>query len=195
MRFVSTVCLLALAAAGVGCAGVDVAPIVSDGVPFVDDQNPVYIALGKESYGTVFENVLTVLGDYGFQFERINRYDGRVETKPRCAPGLGLFLKPGSPDLYQRALSTAQSYRHRLSVVIHPADQGGYFIEVVALKDIEDLPRPIKSTIGSATFRTESDLDRDYDVIDRNRTEAGWINKGRDPALEQEIIRRMKKLM
>ena len=195
MRLVSTACLLALSAIVIGCAGPEITPMAPAGVPYVNDQNPVYIPLGKESYGTVFENVLTVLGDYGFQFDRLNRYDGRIETKPRICPGLCLFLKPGSPDIYERALATAQTYRNRVSVVIHPADQGGYFIEVIALKDLEDLPRPSRSTVGAAVFRIETDLDRDYDVIDPLRSDPGWINKGRDPALEQEIIRRMKKLM
>ena len=124
-----------------------------------------------------------------------NRYDGRIETKPRVAPGLGLFLKPGSPDLYERSLATAQSYRHRVSVVIHPADQGGYFIEVTARKELEDLARPIRSVIGAAIFHIDTNVDRDFEVIDPNRADGGWIYKGRDCALEQEIIRRMKKLM
>src|SRR5262245_37565182 len=92
---------------------------------------------------------------------RCNRYDGRIETKPRVAPGLGLFLKPGSPDLYERALATAQSYRHRVSVVIHPADQGGYFIEVTARRELEDAARPIKSAIGAAIFHIDTNVDRD----------------------------------
>lgn len=194
MRLGSTACLLAFAASLAGCAGTELTPIGPAGV-YVDDQNPVYIALGRESYGTVYENVLQVLGDYGFQFEQYTRYGGRIETKPRVAPGLGLFLKPGSPDLYERALATAQSYRHRVSVVIHPADQGGYFIEVTARRELEDAARPIKSAIGAAIFHIDTNVDRDFDVIDPNRADSGWIYKGRDVALEQEIIRRLKKLM
>ena len=44
-------------------------------------------------------DVLKVLGDYGFEILESNRYDGRIETFPRTAPGLGLFMKPGSPDV------------------------------------------------------------------------------------------------
>jgi hypothetical protein len=189
-------CLLTLAACLVGCAGNELTPIAPvGGGAYFDDQNIVYIPLGRESYGIVFENVLQVLGDYGFQLEQQNRYDGSIETLPRVAPGVGLFLKPGSPDLYERFLSTAQSYRHRVSVKIDPAVQGGYFIIVVARKELEDLPRPIKSAVGAAIFHIDTNVDRDFEVIDPNRADGGWIYKGRDGALEQELIRRLKKLM
>src|SRR2546422_5363322 len=122
----------------------------------IEDQNPVFVPLGPNSYGKVFENVLQVLGDYGFEIMEANRYDGRIETIPRISPGLGLFLKPGSPMFYDRLLSTLQTYRHRVSVIIQPADNGGYFIEVIARKELEDLSRPLRSTAGAAVFRPEN---------------------------------------
>jgi hypothetical protein len=195
MHRVCSAIMMTLAAGLVGCAGTELTPVVPVGVPYVVDQNPVYIPLGRDLYGPVFENVITVLSDYGFQLEYANRYDGRIEARPRVAPGLLLILKPGSPDLHERALATAQSYRHRVSVQIHPAEQGGFFIEVTARKELEDLPRPIRSALGAAIFRNDTLIDRDQDVVDLNRADGGWIYKGRDTALEQEIIRRMKKLM
>lgn len=195
MRLPRLALSLALCAALAGCASFEMTPIVPAGAPYVSDQNPVYIPLGTELYGKVYENCLEVLGDYGFQIVESNRYGGRIETKPRVAPGILLPLKPGSPDLYERVLATAQSYRHRVSVVIHPAEQGGYFIEVMATKELEDMPRPVRSTIGAAIFRISNNVDRTYEVIDPNFVDSGWIYKGRDPALEQEIIRRLKKLM
>ena len=70
MRLGSMVCLLAFAASLIGCAGAELTPIVPAGSVYVNDQNPVYIPLGRESYGTVYENVLQVLGDYGFQIDQ-----------------------------------------------------------------------------------------------------------------------------
>ena len=193
--------LLALAALAVvaGCqtggAFIDVPPIVPHGVNYVDDQNPVFFPLGPESYGQVFENVLEVLGDYGFEIRESNRYDGRIETIPRISPGLALFLKPGSPDLRDRLLSTLQTYRHRVLVEIQPADNGGFFVKVTANKELEDLPRPIRSTVGGAIFRNENDVERQFEVIDPNVYDFAWIFRGRDTALEQEIIRRLKRCM
>jgi hypothetical protein len=155
-------------------------------------ENPVYIPLGHESYGLVFESVLQTLIDQGFEIQEANRYDGRVEALPRTAPGLGLWLKPGSPSFRERLLSTLQSYRHRVSVVIQPADNGGYFVEIIARKELEDLARPTRSTAGAAFFRNETTVERQFEVVDATVVDSAWIYKGRDPALEQRLIERLK---
>jgi hypothetical protein len=190
----------AVVSLGVGCAtGPAVAvPGLAPGETIAElEQNPVFIPLGPqpEAYAKVFENVLQVLGDYGFEILESNRYDGRIETRPRIAPGLILFMKPGSPDLRERTLATLQTYRHRVSVVIQPAENGGYFVEVIARKELQDLPRPVKQTAGAAIFQYPITVERQFEVIDAFVYESGWIFKGRDPALEQCIIAGMKKLM
>lgn len=201
MRLAWCACSLVMAGMLAGCAtwapppGPEITPIVPAGSEYVNDRNPVYIPLDDKQYGRVFENVIQVLGDYGYTLDIANRYDGRIETKPRIAPGILLCLKPGSPNLYERCLATAQTYRHRVTVIIHPAAQGGYFIEVTARKELEDLSRPIQSRTGAAIFSIGTEIDRDFEVVDPNRADFGWIYKGRDPALEQELIRRMKLLM
>jgi len=159
------------------------------------EHNPVFVPLGPASYGLVFENVLKVLSDFGFEIFESNRYDGHVETVPRIAPGWGLFLRPGSPDCYERLLASFQTYRHRVVVVIHPADSGGFFIQVFAFKELEDLPRPTRATAGAAVFTNFNSVERQYEVIDPTYFEASWIPKGRDTALEQAILRRIKSCM
>jgi hypothetical protein len=189
----------ALLALGTGCqngpALLEGPALIPAGSNVIHDQNPVFIPLGPDSYGQVFENCLRVLGDYGFEIQESNRYDGRIECLPRVSPGLGLFLKPGSPDLRDRLLATTQSFRHRVSVAIQPADNGGFFIEVAARKELEDLPRPERSTVGAAVFRNEPSVERQFEVIDPAFYDSKWIYRGRDLPLEQEIIRRLKKCM
>jgi hypothetical protein len=183
---------------GLGCVGEPLVQVPNlfpgDKLP-EGDNNPVYIPLGAASYGKVYENVLQTVGDYGFELMESNRIAGQIEFMPRIAPGLLLLPKPGSPDLRERLLATLQTYRHRLSVKIEPADMGGYFIHVIARKELQDLPRPVKQTAGAAIFRNLSDVDRRFEVIDPTVFEAGWIYKGRDRALEQQIIQKLKKLM
>ncbi|HEX3315995.1 MAG TPA: hypothetical protein VHR72_13945 [Gemmataceae bacterium] len=189
-------CLLLLAALDLGCASVDtpqLTPLVSTNTQYAADRNPVYIPLSD--YGRVYENCLRVLGDYGFRFAESNRYDGRIETMPRSAAGLLLPLRPGSPDLYERTLATLQSYRHRVTLLILPADQGGFFIQVIVRKELEDLPKPEHSIVGPAAFRTDQNVDQTTEVIDDSSFDSAWISKGQDPAMEQEIIRRLKLLM
>lgn len=187
--------LLALTASGCQALGpvADPTPLAVPGAP-VPDGNPFYLPHGNDFYGPLFETIIQVLGDYQFEIANgdTNRYDGRIETVPRVAPGLGLLLKPGSPSLYERLLATFQSYRHRVTVVILPADQGGYWVEVIARRELQDLPVPVRSTVGSSLFRNNN-VDRSYEVIDASFFEAGWIFRGRDAALEQELIRRIKR--
>ena len=203
MRTTSRYIVAALAACwGAGCQ--TSAPLTPppDGPPAPavraacdDDQNPVYLPLGPLSYGPVFEAILQTLHDYGFEIAEANRYDGRVETLPRIAPGLGLFLKPGSPDLYDRLLATTQTYRHRVTVIVNPATNDGYFVEVIARKELEDLPRPVRALVGGASFRSNPTVERQFEVIDATFFDAGWIFRGRDAPLEQELIRRLKKAL
>lgn len=155
------------------------------------EANPVFIELGHRQYGYVFEACLASLLDQGFEILESNRYDGRIETLPRVAPGILNVLKAGSPDLRERLLATAQTYRHRASIIIQPADNSGYFVEVIVRKELEDLPKPVRSTVGAAVFRSEQTVERQFEVIDPIFFESGWIYKGRDCALEQEIIRRL----
>jgi hypothetical protein len=185
-----------LALAG-GCASGPLLdnPLLVASAPAAPEHNPVFVPLGPYSYSTVFENVLKVLVDSGFEIYESNRYAGTVETVPRVAPGLGLFFRPGSPDCYERLLATTQTYRHRVVVVIHPADSGGFFIQVTAYKELEDLPRPVRATAGASLFQNINDVERKFEVIDPTVFEATWIPRGRDGALEQAILQRLKACM
>jgi hypothetical protein len=200
-RLLRLVAMALLPTCALGCqnlnAALDLPPIIPIGVDRVTEQNPVYLPLAPKDYGRVCEHVLEVLHDYGFEIAESNRYSGHVEAVPRIAPGLLLFLKPGSPDLYDRSLCTLQTYRHRVSVIIQtadpqPADHGGYFVEFIVRKELEDLGRPLRSTVGGAVFRTENTVERQTEVIDATFFEPNWIFKGRDKPLEQELIRRFK---
>ncbi|MBL8797339.1 MAG: hypothetical protein JNM56_25785 [Planctomycetia bacterium] len=154
-------------------------------------ENPVYIALGPDSYGMVFEKVIDVLNEY-FEIAYSNRYDGRIETFPRIAPGYEQPWKPSTPSWYERLLATFQTIRHRAFVLIQLADDGGFFVQVIVYKELEDLPRPLRSTAGAAIFRGSSTVDRQYEVIDPTVFERAWIPMGRDHLLEHAIAQKIK---
>lgn len=186
--------LLALVA---GCATgplVDNPVRLGGGSPAPCIENPVYVPLGPPSYSAVFEKVLDIVDDY-FAVAVENRYDGRIETYPRIAPGLEQFWKEGDPDFRQRLEATLQTIRHRAEVLIQPADDGGYFVQVTVYKELEDLPRPSRATAGAASFRSDQTVERQFEVIDPTIFESNWIPLGRDAALEQEILRKIKSCM
>src|SRR5262245_19417540 len=128
-------------------------------------ENPLYIPQGEMAYARVYEKILDVLSDY-FVIAYANRYDGRIETQATIAPGIEQPWKPGSPDLYQRLLAFCQTIRHRAVVQITTARDGGYFIDVKGLKELEDLARPSRATAGDATFRIETTVQREFEIIE-----------------------------
>lgn len=200
-RLLRRACVAVLPLLALGCqhldAAVDMPPLTAFGRRAVEYKNPDYLPLPKDDYGRVFERALEVLFDYGFEIAEANRYSGHIEAVPRVAPGVGLLLKPGSPELYDRLLCSLQTYRHRVTVVIQvadpaPADHGGYYVEFIVRKELEDLPQPLRSTVGAAVYRSEHTLERQTEVIDATFFEPNWIYRGRDTALEQEMICRFK---
>jgi hypothetical protein len=158
------------------------------------EANPVYVPQGPQcaAYTKVFDHAVAVLADFGFEVLEANEFDGRIETLPRIVPGIFQPLKPGNADSYQRVLSTLQTYRHRATVKIEPAQQTGYFIHVTVYKELEDLPRPIRATAGAANFRVDNNVQRQFTVIDPTVFESNWIPKGRDPEVEQVLLAHLR---
>ncbi len=156
----------------------------------VPQENPLYIPQGPGAYPRVFEKVLDVVDDI-WEIAYSNRYEGRIETQPSIAPGIEQPWKPGSPDFYQRLLAYFQTIRHRCIVLITTADDGGYFIDVKVLKELEDLPAPMRATAGAASFRMNSTIERQFEVIEQPVFESNWIPIGRDFKLEQVILERL----
>jgi hypothetical protein len=181
---------LALLLAGCATGPLQENPVLVRPQKVVVQDNPVYVPLGPRSYGMLFEKVLDVVDDY-FEIAYHDRYAGQIETFPRIAPGLGQPWKPGSPDFYQRLLASCQTLRHRAVVLIEPARDGGYFIDVKVYKELEDLDRPLRATAGTAAFRSDNTVERQYEVVDATVYESTWIPVGRDTLLEQVILERL----
>jgi hypothetical protein len=154
-------------------------------------ENPVFLPQGPASYGLVFEKVLSVVSEY-FEIRYSNRYDGQILTFPRTAPGFGEPWKPGSPACDERLLATLQSIRNRAEVRIDAAADGGFFVQVVVYKELEDVPQPIRATAGAAIFRGDNTVERQFEVIDPTVFESAWIPLGRNASLEQAILQRLK---
>lgn len=159
-------------------------------------ENPVLVSPGvptPAAYQEVFEKTIDVLDDY-FELLPPNPYDGRILTKPRIAPGYEQFWLPGNPDPRGRLLATFQTIRQTARAEIRAGERGGYLVYVVVDKELEDLPRPALVRIGNAAFQESPTVDRQLDVVGPD-TLAGssWFRVGRDYALEQQILDRIRR--
>ena len=159
----------------------------------------------------VWDQVVDIIDDY-FRIEREERVkligntliEGRIDTFPITGATL---LEPWHRDsvgFYNRLESTLQSIRRRADVRVIPVEQG-FLIDVVVMKDLEIVDRPIKASAGAATFRYDDSLNRDTEFDpDPNRlpgdparpigpraANSGWKYLGRDTDLEQVILGRI----
>jgi hypothetical protein len=85
--------------------------------------------------------------------------------------------------------------RRRAEVLIQPADDGGFFVQIIVYRELEDLERPTRATAGAAAFRSDNTVDRQYEVIDPSVFDSKWIPSGRDTPMEQAILQQLKTCM
>lgn len=159
-------------------------------------ENPILVSPGiptPAAYQEVFEKTIDVLDDY-FELLPPNPYDGRIVSKPRIAPGYEQFWLPGNPDPRGRLLATFQTIRQTARAEIRAGERGGYLVYVVVDRELEDLPRPSLARSGNAIFQESPTVDRQLDVVGPD-SQAGssWFRVGRDYALEQQILDRIRK--
>lgn len=174
----------AIAAPGVAVPGQPVigGPANAITVPVVDDE-------------LAWDQIADVVSDY-FKIAREQRarrglegcMEGRIDTVPQDS---ATWLEPHRQDsigTFNRWESTFQSIRRRATVRVIP-DTGSYRVEVIVEKEIEDLPRPEKSTAGAAALNMDITLPNDRaDDVSRTRRASRWLSLGRDPALEQRML-------
>ena len=158
-------------------------------------ENPVLLSPGvptAEAYREVFEKTVDILDDY-FELLPPDPYDGRIVTKPRIAPGYDQFWKPGNPDTRGRLLATFQTIRQTATAEIRAGERGGYLVYVVVDRELEDLARPTQARIGAAVFQDAPTVDRQLEVVGGETTaDHAWFKVGRDYALEQQILERLR---
>ena len=159
--------------------------------------NPTFVPIADHRY--VWETVIDVVDDY---FPKIERQEpvrliagtlteGRIDSYPQGSPTILEPWRRDSVGVRTRVENTLQSMRRRASLRVIPAE-GGYWVEVVVIKELEDLARPEHATAGAATFRYDDSLVRVVNPITDRAVQAGWIPKGRDTLLEQRIVRHLQ---
>jgi len=167
--------------------------------PPLPQGNPVLVQTLDRDF--VWEQVVDVVDDY-FKIQQEERVrlvgdmltEGQLRTYPR---GGSTLLEPwnhDSADFYERLESTLQSIRRRAQVRVIPAE-GGYLVEVQVYKDLEDVPRPESGSVSQsnpAALRNDDSLQRVNNPVGGQQPTLGWIEVGRDLALEQVILSRIQ---
>jgi hypothetical protein len=130
--------------------------------------------------------------------------EGRIDTYPQTGATLLEPWRRDSVGFRERLESTLQSIRRSATMRLIP-DPAGWRIEVIVNKELENLPRPMHTTTGAASFRNDDSLYRygtplptlGQQVGDAPRPVAsptptiGWIPLGRDPLLEQKMLEKL----
>ena len=185
-----------LAMTSAGCASVAPLdnPIVVRTVP-ANVENPLLVSPGEpdaNGYAEVYERVIDVLDDY-FDIKPTSRYAGHIETFPHIAPGFEQPWKAGNPDHRERLIATFQTMRKYAIVDIWAGERGGYKISLEVRRELLDIERPSRATAGGAVFREAPTVDRRNEVIQTEvASNLGWIPVGRDCALEQQLLARIR---
>ena len=158
--------------------------------------NPLLLPVTDRDF--LWVQLVDMVDDY-FHIEREERNqvvgetltEGRIVTRPMVGSTLLEPWRSDSRPGYERLLSTVQSVRRKATVRVIP-EATGYSVEILVVKELEDLDRPEFATIGSATRRHDGSLTDGELGTERGPVTLGWISLGRDTALEQEMLEQLR---
>jgi hypothetical protein len=157
--------------------------------------NPVLVPVADGE--VAWNQIVDTVDDY-FKIDREERVRmiggmptaGRIDTFPLAGATLLEPWRRDSTGGFERLHSTLQSVRRRAVVHVVPVEQG-YSVEVIVMKELEDLDRPEQSPVGQIGVGS---LMYDDSPGGQQRNEPGgpltlgWISLGRDISLEQRIL-------
>lgn len=155
-------------------------------------ENPLFLPpLDRE---LIWIQTIDAIDDY-FRIEREDRVrliggvltEGRIDTFPTIGSTIFEPWRVDSTRGYEKIHATLQSIRRRATIRVIPVE-GGYLLDVVVQKELEDLDKPEHATAGGATLRHDGTIVRQENAPGRYSVTLGWIPIGRDVSLEQRIL-------
>lgn len=155
-------------------------------------ENPLLVPAVDREF--LWNQTVDALDDY-FRIEREDRVrliggiltEGRIDTFPMTGSTVFEPWRVDSTPGYEKWHATFQSIRRRATVRVIPAE-GGYLLDVLVQKELEDLDKPEHATAGGATLRHDGTIVRQEGAPGRYSVTLGWIPIGRDVTLEQRIL-------
>lgn len=113
--------------------------------------------------------------------------EGRLTTYPEIS---GTSLEPWRRDTsrgFERLQSTFLTIRRTATVRVIP-EESGYMIEVLVVKEQEDVDQAQASTSGSSAQRHDGTIVRNENQLRQLPVTLGWFEIGRDMELERRIM-------
>ena len=147
--------------------------------------NPLVVP--SSDFETVWNKTIAVVDKY-FDIEKENRLARTIRTQPQMG---ATVLEPWALDSStpeDRLESSLQTIRRFAIIHIDPAPTGGYLVKVEVRKELEDLAKPDRQPAGRAVFYNDFPVNRSREIVGPVPAPIGWIDRGRDPNLEQTIL-------
>jgi hypothetical protein len=183
-RLFSAVVVLTSVLNGAGCA------TVSEWmVPGPPATNPLVVPTAD--FETVWKQCVAVADEY-FEIASENRLSRTIITQPKSG---STVLEPWLGDsvgLYERFESTIQTMRRHARITVNPAPGGGYLVKVEVFKELEDMSKPDRQSMGRAVFNNDFPVNRTYEIVGPVPLPLQWIPRGRDLKLEQVLLDRIR---
>ncbi len=155
--------------------------------------NPMYVPLSDREF--LWNQLVDTVDNY-FRIVREERVrmiggvltEGRVETLP--LPGSTMFepWRSDSTEGFERRYATFQSIRRRAVARVMPQTDGGFLVELMVFKELEDVSQPEYAATDAASLRHDGTIVRPEATEQAVPTTLGWIPMGRDLQLEQRIL-------
>ncbi|MDA7951284.1 MAG: hypothetical protein MPJ24_07320 [Pirellulaceae bacterium] len=178
-----------------GCAGLRPADWVA---PAVVAEHPNPMPLVSRDSDFVWDQLIQTVNDFGFKVERENRMQnfgsqqtiGQIETYPKIGSS---WLEPWGRDStagYEKWHATIQTVQRKVVIQVTPL-AGNFQVEVIVLKELEDLQGRGVQSAGESIKRYDGSIYRKEDDPFAFGFTQGWIPMGRDHSLEQEMLRQI----
>ncbi|HEX8200724.1 MAG TPA: hypothetical protein VF590_09570 [Isosphaeraceae bacterium] len=153
--------------------------------------SPNPLVVPAADFEATWNAAVKVVDEY-FDIASENRLSRKIVTQPKIG---ATILEPWYGDsvgVDQRLESTLQTIRRFAIVQVDPAPGGGFAVRVEVYKELEDLPKPDRQAFGRAVFTDNFPVNRTREIVGPVPVPLAWIARGRDTALEQAILDRIR---
>lgn len=160
--------------------------------PAAHVENPLHVAVSDQEL--IRYHVADLLQEMFFVVEHPPRTPQRVDTRPLTSAHWFECWRDDTRTCRDVAENAIHTIRRRVAVNLAPAaaEGGGTEIEVVVIKERLSLPESVDATnmtelysVYQTRIGVVEDLEEDF------RHDAVWEDLGRDPALEQYILKQL----